>query len=142
MSDDYDHFATQMQFLFLCSGEWGSVCAEGFELSNANAVCEQLGYFSALTSPYHEQGCGRIWMSYITCRFGWYSRLDDCTFSGWGKRSCSHSRYAIVICGKTITMAEEVAVYCLYILLCKNLLFKVFINKLQQRRVKELLIDN
>ena len=113
MSDDYDPFATQVQFLFLYSGEWGGVCADGWDLNDANVVCKQLGYSRARTLSSHGQGCGRLWMSNINCQFGRYSRLDDCTFSGWDVRSCNHSGYADAICGKTITIAEEIAVYCL-----------------------------
>ena len=105
MSDDYDHFATQAQFLFLYSGEWGGVCADGWDLIDANVVCRQLGYSharSATTGSYFGQGCGRIWISDINCNVWGYSRLADCYFSGWGVRSCDHSGYAGVICGKTI----------------------------------------
>ena len=113
MSDDYDHFATQVQFLFLCSGEWGGVCADGWDLNDANVVCRQLGYLRAITRSYYWQGCGRLWISNINCQSRYYSRLDDCTFSGWGVRSCNYSGYAKVSCGKTTTIAEEIAVYCL-----------------------------
>ena len=113
MSDDYDPFATQAQFLFLYSGEWGSVCADFWSMNEANVVCKQLGYSCATALSSHGQGCGKIWMSNINCHSGWYSRLDDCSFSGWGIRSCNHSRYASVICGKTTTIAEEISVYCL-----------------------------
>ncbi|XP_062511758.1 deleted in malignant brain tumors 1 protein-like [Corticium candelabrum] len=80
------------------NGEWGGVCADGWDLNDANVVCKQLGYSRARTLSSHGQGCGRLWMSNINCQFGRYSRLDDCTFSGWDVRSCNHSGYADAIC--------------------------------------------
>ena len=91
------------------------MCADGWDLNDANVVCKQLGYshaHSATTGSNFGQGCGRIWMSNINCHSWLYSRLVDCPFSGWGERSCDHSGYAGVICGKTITVAGENAVYC------------------------------
>ena len=76
-------------------------------------VCKQLGYSharSATAGSYFGQDCGRIWISDINCHVLGYSRLVDCPFSGWRLRSCNHFGYAGVICGKTITVAEENAV--------------------------------
>ena len=74
---------------------------------------KQLGYSRATTLSDYGQGNGRIWISNINCHFGSYSRLDDCPFSRWGVRNCSHSGSASVMCGKTITIAVDIAVFCL-----------------------------
>ncbi|XP_062511968.1 MAM and LDL-receptor class A domain-containing protein 1-like isoform X2 [Corticium candelabrum] len=88
------------------NGEWGSVCADFWSMNEANVVCKQLGYSCATALSSHGQGCGKIWMSNINCHSGWYSRLDDCSFSGWGIRSCNHSRYASVICDTLVPTTD------------------------------------
>ena len=93
------------------------MCADGWDLNDANVVCKQLGYSRARSATIRSdygQDCGRIWISDVNCHISWLSsRLEDCPFSGWGVRSCNHSGYAGVICGKTITITEKIAVYCL-----------------------------
>ena len=44
MSNNYDHFVTQAQFLILYSGEWEGVCREGWDNADANVACKQVGY--------------------------------------------------------------------------------------------------
>ncbi|XP_062512911.1 MAM and LDL-receptor class A domain-containing protein 1-like isoform X2 [Corticium candelabrum] len=94
------------------NGEWGGVCADGWDLNDANVVCRQLGYLRAITRSYYWQGCGRLWISNINCQSRYYSRLDDCTFSGWGVRSCNYSGYAKVSCDSwsltTSTTREDI----------------------------------
>ena len=31
-----------------CNGQWGTVCDDGFSITDANTVCKQLGYSSAV----------------------------------------------------------------------------------------------
>ena len=35
-----------------CNGQWGTVCDEGFSITDANTVCKQLGYSSAVRYNY------------------------------------------------------------------------------------------
>ena len=122
------------------------MCSDSWDLNDANVVCKQLGYSHArraATGSYCGQGCGRIWISNINCHFGLHSRLDDCPFSGWGVRSCNHSGYAGVICGKTITVADKMLSIVnsfFRIIIC--FLRSVFTNCNRCVCVKELLIDN
>ena len=70
MSDDYDHFVPQAQFLILYRGEWGAVCREGWDNTDANVVCKQLGYTGAnsvATGSLFGPVCGGIWLNNVAC---------------------------------------------------------------------------
>ena len=37
-------FANQGLVEVYCNGQWGTLCSEDFDLSNATALCNKLGY--------------------------------------------------------------------------------------------------
>ena len=82
------------------NGEWGTVCADGWDLDDARVVCRQLGYgqaISARSDAFYGQGSGRIWLDNINCD-GTESTIEDCLHSEWGGRNCDHYEGAGVKC--------------------------------------------
>ncbi|KAM3623818.1 uncharacterized protein V6R79_015879 [Siganus canaliculatus] len=83
------------------SGQWGTVCDDGWGLVDAQVVCTQLGCgfaHSALYGAAFGQGSGPIWLDDLLCN-GNESSLSHCNHSGIGIHDCSHSEDASVICG-------------------------------------------
>ena len=83
------------------NGQWGTVCDDGWDYTDAGVVCRQLGLGSSGTSysgAYFGQGSGPIWLDSITCS-GTESTLVSCGHLGVNiTRSCSHSEDAGVRC--------------------------------------------
>ncbi|XP_071484834.1 uncharacterized protein [Diadema antillarum] len=91
-----------------CDGQWGTVCDGYWDMKEANVVCRQLGYTSAL-SVFHNahfgQGSGPIWLDTWTyCRTGREKSLLECYRWPWGcypsrwTSSCGHSNDVGVRC--------------------------------------------
>ena len=83
------------------NGEWGTVCDDGWDDTDAGVVCRQLGFGSsgtAIESAGFGQGSGSIWLDSVTCT-GNESILASCGHLGVGvTRSCSHYEDAGVRC--------------------------------------------
>ena len=83
------------------NGEWGTVCDDGWDDTDAGVVCRQLGFGSsgtAIGSASFGQGSGPILLDSVTCS-GSESTLASCGHLGVGvTRSCSHSEDAGVRC--------------------------------------------
>ena len=83
------------------NGEWGTVCDDGWDDTDAGAVCRQLGFGSSGISysrAYFGQGSGPIWLDSVTCT-GSESTLASCGHLGINvTRSCSHAKDAGVKC--------------------------------------------
>ena len=80
------------------NGEWGTVCDDGWDDTDAGVVCRQLGFGSsgtAIGSARFGQGSGSIWLDGVICT-GNESTLASC--GHLGVRNCSHSRDASVVC--------------------------------------------
>ncbi len=81
-------------------GQWGTVCDDFWDMSDAAVVCRELDCgepVDALYNAHFGQGSGPIWMSYVMCT-GLESTLKNCGSFGWDKRNCDHSKVAGVIC--------------------------------------------
>ena len=82
-------------------GEWGTVCDDGWDNTEARVVCRQLfGYYSwsAYGSVYFGQGSGSILLDNVTCT-GSESTLTNCGHLGVGViRNCDHTEDAGVRC--------------------------------------------
>ncbi|XP_030851606.1 deleted in malignant brain tumors 1 protein-like [Strongylocentrotus purpuratus] len=84
----------------LYDGSWGTICDSWWDLRDARVVCRMLGFDGALNAPRSArfgQGSGRILLKYVTCD-GTEDNLAECTHSGIGRYSCSHTRDAGAIC--------------------------------------------
>ena len=82
------------------SGEWGTVCDDGWDLNDAQVVCRQLGFGQAIAArsrAYYGQGSGRTWLDNLNC-IGTELTIGSCTHRGWGIEDCSHSEDAGVRC--------------------------------------------
>ena len=86
------------------NGEWGTVCDNGWDDTDAGVVCRQLGFGSsgtAIGSAGFGQGSGPIWLDSVTCT-GSESTLASCGHLGVNiTRICSHSEDAGVRCSET-----------------------------------------
>ena len=82
------------------SGEWGTVCDDGWDNADATVVCRQLGFYGtarAYGSAQYGQGTGPILLSRLSC-VGNESSLVDCSRSSAQTKNCTHSDDAVVHC--------------------------------------------
>ena len=83
------------------NGEWGTVCDDGWDDTDAGVVCRQLGFGSsgtAIESAGFGQGSGPIWLDGVTCT-GNESTLASCVHLGVNvTKSCTHAKDAGVRC--------------------------------------------
>ena len=82
------------------NGAWGTVCDDGWDITDANVVCRQLGYIgatSARSSAYFGRGSGPIHYDDVACT-GSETRLADCSHMGIGSHNCGHYEDAGVVC--------------------------------------------
>ena len=85
------------------NGEWGTVCDDGWDDTDAGVVCRQLGFGSsgtAIGSAGFGQGSGPIWLDSVTCT-GNESTLASCGHLGVNiTKSCSHAEDTGVRCSR------------------------------------------
>ena len=83
------------------NNQWGTVCDDGWDDTDAGVVCNQLGFGSsgtAIGSALFGEGSGQIWIDNVDCA-GSESTLVSCGHLGVGiTRNCSHSKDAGVRC--------------------------------------------
>ena len=82
------------------NGAWGTVCDDGWNITDASVVCRQLGYtgaMSALSFAYFGEGSGPIHYDDVACN-GNETRLADCSHRGIGSHNCGHWEDAGVVC--------------------------------------------
>ena len=83
------------------NGEWGTVCDDGWDDTDAGVVCRQLGFGSAGLAVYSAsfgEGSGPIWLDGVLCT-GSEPILAKCDHVGINVvRSCNHSSDAGVKC--------------------------------------------
>ena len=83
------------------SGDWGTVCDNGWDLNDAQVVCNELGYNNALAATHNSlygQGHGRkIRLDNVQC-VGTEWTIGNCTHKGWNSRYCYSNTDAGVKC--------------------------------------------
>ncbi|XP_043093713.1 deleted in malignant brain tumors 1 protein [Puntigrus tetrazona] len=87
---------------------WGTVCDDGWDLTDAAVVCREMGCGDAIeakSAAYFGPGSGQIWMDDVNCT-GTESSLMNCTTRGWGKHNCQHSHDSGVICNTTVRLVN------------------------------------
>uniref|UniRef100_A0A8D0LAF8 SRCR domain-containing protein n=1 Tax=Sphenodon punctatus TaxID=8508 RepID=A0A8D0LAF8_SPHPU len=81
-------------------GSWGTVCDDGWDLTDVAVVCRELDCGEPLGGPgsaHYGQGFGPIWLDDVNCT-GDEASLSLCHFRLWGKHDCSHREDASAIC--------------------------------------------
>lgn len=84
----------------LHNGQWGTICDDTWSIEEAEIVCHQLGYSSAidaLVNAYFGEGSGEIWLDNVHCS-GSESGIHLCSHEGWGVHNCQHYEDAGVRC--------------------------------------------
>ncbi|XP_060086246.1 deleted in malignant brain tumors 1 protein-like [Ylistrum balloti] len=83
------------------NNRWGSVCSDGFGVTDAKVVCNALGFPSdspvVQGSPAFGPGTGDIWLSNVNCN-GSEPSLDLCIHGQWGSNSCTHEKDVAIVC--------------------------------------------
>ena len=93
------HFQGRVEVFY--QGTWGTVCDDGWDLTDANVVCRQLGFPGTVKAYYSARfgrGNGPIWIDDLQCT-GKEHSLAECGHGGWGVlRYCTHWEDAGVMC--------------------------------------------
>ncbi|KAK9397336.1 deleted in malignant brain tumors 1 protein-like [Crotalus adamanteus] len=82
--------------------QWGTVCDDGWELTNAQVVCRELGCGIALSAPRgakYGKGNDPIWLDDVKCK-GTEASLRDCRLKSWGEHNCNHGEDAGAMCSE------------------------------------------
>ena len=82
------------------NGTWGTVCGDLWDIKDAQVVCRQLGYPSAIKVPQYArfgQGSGKIWLDNVECQ-GNESSIVNCQHNPWGVHNCGHHYDVSVTC--------------------------------------------
>ncbi|XP_030832963.1 neurotrypsin [Strongylocentrotus purpuratus] len=94
-------------------GQWGTVCDDSWDDSDARVVCQQLGYSGdvgvARSGGTYGQGSDPIYLDEVGCS-GYETRLEFCSHAGWGIEDCSHSEDAGVQCRSPATSSRVVGI--------------------------------
>ena len=73
-------------------GEWGTIGDYNWNLKDAQVVCNELGYGTAIaatTDSYFGEGNGRTWLDNVYCAGTEWS-IEDCSHSNWNYGYSSH----------------------------------------------------
>ncbi|XP_071831062.1 scavenger receptor cysteine-rich type 1 protein M160-like isoform X3 [Apostichopus japonicus] len=96
-------------------GVWGTVCSDGWDLNDANTVCQTLGFPGAagrVVEGNFGQGTGPIHISNVGCAIG-DERLALCPHNGIGVTNCDHTKDAGVVCRAetraSVSLAERIS---------------------------------
>ncbi|XP_062993637.1 deleted in malignant brain tumors 1 protein-like [Elgaria multicarinata webbii] len=98
-----DHCSGRVELFH--NGEWGTICDDNWDISDASVVCQQLGCGvarSALGEAQFGRGTGPIWLDEVQCT-GIEPALNQCQRKSWGEHDCSHGEDASIVCASAPT---------------------------------------
>ena len=111
-------FGGRLEFYY--NGEWGTVCDDSWDASDAAVACRQMGFVGVSTSISSRFGFGSfsqsIWLDDVGCS-GSESRLIDCSHRGIGSHNCFHSEDVGIVC----TNGKFASCICIYALCCESI---------------------
>ena len=90
------------------NGEWGTVCDDRWDLDDAEVVCRELSFGSAIVSrggAFYGAGSGQIWLDELNCN-GTELTIRDCLHDGWGINDCRHREDAGVQCSGDLNIGN------------------------------------
>uniref|UniRef100_I3IUW9 SRCR domain-containing protein n=1 Tax=Oreochromis niloticus TaxID=8128 RepID=I3IUW9_ORENI len=96
------------------NNSWGTVCGDGWDLTDAEVVCRELNCGSALEVPPSSQfgaGTGQIWLENVACS-GSETSLTHCQQSEIGANNCEHGQDAGVVCSDLLRLAGSGSIRC------------------------------
>ncbi|XP_071505150.1 scavenger receptor cysteine-rich domain superfamily protein-like [Diadema antillarum] len=83
------------------NSEWGTVCDDQWDVSDAEVVCRQLGFPGVVDYNVNfVSGSGSILLDDVQC-LGSESRLVECSHRAWGSHDCDHTKEVGVRCRVT-----------------------------------------
>ena len=98
------------------NGEWGTVCDHGWDLNDAQVVCNELGLGHAINathSAFYGQRRGQIWLDNVKC-VGTERTIGNCSHRRPGIFNyCYHSENAGVKC-----VSGNVSLLYIYLCTC------------------------
>ncbi|KAF5895098.1 scavenger receptor cysteine-rich type 1 protein M130-like, partial [Clarias magur] len=127
-----NHFCTGRVEVYY-DNQWGTVCDDDWDMSDAQVVCRQLGCGKAVSIPQSasfDQGSGPIWMANVRCS-GNETDITQCTHNGFGNHNCNHSEDAGVIC--LASLAPYIAIAVTSVVLFIAVLVIICIVKIKKR---------
>ena len=85
------------------NGEWGTVCDDFWDDTDATVLCRSMGYTSgeAVVDNRYGMGSDRIWLDDVMCA-GSENNIGECDHCDWGENNCLHYEDAGAICSKYI----------------------------------------
>lgn len=92
----------------LINNQWGTVCGDSWDMTDAEVVCRELGCGSPVevkTDGYFGSGIGPIWMDDVKCK-GTEASVKNCPSTAWGVHNCEHAKDAGVICRGKLDVLE------------------------------------
>ncbi|KXJ07532.1 Deleted in malignant brain tumors 1 protein [Exaiptasia diaphana] len=88
------------------NNKWGTICDDGWDMTDTNIACKQLGYERAVTFKHVGQGTNTIWLDEVDCN-GVESTVDQCHHRGWGKHDCDHSEDVGIVCNSVYAVCGK-----------------------------------